>query len=348
MFFNRKVIFAILIVICTCTVIFLGQSHFDARNKQIVENAIKSQKIAKEKLINQANGKSIYFQKGEDFITVRNKYSKDNDVDVKWGKNGANSLFNFIGIGFTPNTDSIVSYDQFNSPNFSTSTDFFGPHIVLAKNNIDGEKPSSQDFTGGNHAFNGDASGKPTARTTEIKFFVDGKEVKGDLTGYANDVTVEWTNRVQASNTKKSDGSGREVLEEHYQLNNDGKIYKVNAQISFLEDVHWKTYYGIQAEYGNMWDKNISFSDEGILSASKNNVSKKKLTDTITLNNGTDWLTMGINNNVGIGKRQYMKNPPGAFNVSEYAKAYFWLIDRANFNKGDVVNYSGYYRFYNK
>lgn len=343
---RKSKIFVVVLLFITVAVLFLGQRYFQDRNDQIASKAIKLEKIEKDGKKKEAKGKSIYFQKSNDVIQIGNKYNKTEDIEVEWGKNGANNLFNFISLGFNQNTEEIVSYELFGSPAFSSATDFIGPHIILAKENINGDKPQSYDFTGGSHAFNGDASGTPTASTTDIKFFVDGKEITEDKEGYANKITIEWTNKVQASNTKKEDGTGREVLEEHFKMTNDGEKYTIESQITFLEDVQWERYYGLQAAYGTFWDEYVSFSDEETSPANKDRESQKKLVSKITLNKDANWLEIGMDNGVGIGDREYLKNPPGAFNVSKANKAYFWLVDGADFDKGDIVKFKGHYRFY--
>ena len=97
-------------------------------------------------------------------------------------------------------------------------TDWQGPYVVSANQNADGDAiAQGAAFTGGNHAYGaGGVTGTPTARTLSYRVLVDGVELEdgGDLE-WKDYVEISWINRVQAWNTKKTDGSGREVLEEN-------------------------------------------------------------------------------------------------------------------------------------
>ena len=75
------------------------------------------------------------------------------------------------------------------------------------------------EFTGGNHDYLNGSGGSATGRTESVTLKVNGKEVDGDYEGYADEIDIYWTNYIQANNTKKEDGSGREVLKEMYHIN---------------------------------------------------------------------------------------------------------------------------------
>lgn len=132
----------------------------------------------------------------------------------------------------------------------TTGTDWQGPYVVSAKSNADGDAiAQGQTYTGGNHAYAYDGgSGSATARTLSFKVVADGIELEdgGDLE-WSDYVEISWVNRVQAWNTKKSDGTGREVLEENpvWTFKPHG-IVEVQNTITALEDITVSTYYGMQ------------------------------------------------------------------------------------------------------
>ena len=132
----------------------------------------------------------------------------------------------------------------------TTGTDWQGPYVVAAKNNADGDAiAQGKTYTGGNHAYAYDgSSGSATARTISFKVVADGIELEdgGDLEWH-DYVEISWVNRVQAWNTKKSDGTGREVLEENpvWTFRPHG-IVEVQNTITALEDITVSMYYGMQ------------------------------------------------------------------------------------------------------
>jgi hypothetical protein len=291
----------------------------------------------------------LFVNQSGNMIDVITKYSDTQDLRVNLNNNGNNNIFNFAGLYLIPNTTNTTSNSYSGGSALVTiGTDWLGPHVILAVNNINGDLPSSTDFTGGNHGYNPDATGSHTGRTTLVELYVDGRKTT-NFSGYANYVDIYWSNNVQASNTKKADGTGREVLTENYHLHYDGFKWEIDCHIQFLEDVNWQTYYGLQCSNGP-WNDSIfyhSSSNRKWNVGTIDSTSGTKTTNLVTLKKGNDRLDMGIDNNIGIGDRSFLFSGDGSFTKS-YSKTYFNLIASKSLQSGDTVSYKGFYRFYNK
>jgi hypothetical protein len=294
----------------------------------------------------------MFVEKKADVIKVAHKYSPSRDFVMVLKKMGANNLFNISPPLAVSNSEAKVAdnldTEVFMLGNYGVS-DWFGPHIVNVTGNADGDRKLSE-FTGGTHNYESVESipGTPTARTADLRLEADGKKVD-DFSGYANKIDIYWNNYVQAANTKKVDGSGREVLIEHYRVSFSGQQWDVECDVEFLEDVRWARYYGLQCVYSACWEENIKFGAEDWVALGKDIQSKSKTCDTMLLRRGSHFLEMHIDNNVGIGNRSLKKSSslPGAF-AANYGKAYFYLVnDESGVVKGGTIHhYKGYYKFY--
>lgn len=131
----------------------------------------------------------------------------------------------------------------------STSTDSLGPFVVHAVNNADGDNENTPKFTGGCHGYNGDQTGAATA-SCEVKVVADGKEISSGSYDCFN-LSVIVTNKVQGWNTRKSDGTGREIIKEKITYKISGSMDKilVFSDIEALEDVVFELYYGLQIAF---------------------------------------------------------------------------------------------------
>ena len=165
-------------------------------------------------------------------------YVSDGTYTLGMSKHGNNNL---MDLKYIIKGDTVI---------YSAGTDWQGPYVVAAKNNANGDAiAQGQTYTGGNHAYAYDGgSGSATARTLSFKVVADGIELEdgGDLEWH-DYVEISWVNRVQAWNTKKSDGTGREVLEERpvWTFRPHG-IVDVQNTITALEDITVSGYYGMQ------------------------------------------------------------------------------------------------------
>lgn len=234
---------------------------------------------------------------------------------------------------------------------FSNGSDFFGPFIVKAIENADGDMPESMNFTGASHAYSGNTDGTTaaTGRSVLRSILIDGTR-RDEFSGHCDTVDVYWTNYIQATNTKKSDGTGREVLKENYHLHFDGVSFEVENDIEALEAVEIVRYYGLQVAQGvpgYSYDVSYVGSHNNVVSANGNS----KSTDTncreihIMRKDKPVECRFGVHP-VGLGAF-YRNNAYSAFDT-DYGKTYFFLINpdtSCEMIKDQQVNFKGYYKF---
>ena len=204
--------------------------------------------------------------------------------------------------------------------------------------NIDGDDLIHNTYTGGGHQYNNTTSGSTkTARLVSLKFYVDNRIVEDDEEGTANVIKMKWTNRIQATNTKKSDGTGREVLEETITLTFDGKEWKMFNEILPLEDISVHNYYGYQFNgiktspqstnpFGN-W-KYVNSTNRELNAEASGNKDVKAI---IAYGNSIQ-LSMILDESIDLGKRDMLFNVStgGAFRSDE--KCYFRIVNSISGN----------------
>lgn len=327
--------------------------------------------------VSDSNAYSIYAKIANDVAELTYKYNGVYDMTVQMQKKGGNQLFDFNNWFLTRNPSRTIT----DVPNTSTegnsyqsnSTDFFGPYRVRATSNTDGDKATNNDFTGGNHQYNNTGSGSTaTARTANLVFYVDGRQVT-TFEGYCNNVKIEWDNFIQGNNTKKSDGTGREILKEHYKVLFDGKTFHVENNITALEELYIYTYYGLQMtqQYANVnYDSFLFLGSKTMKATQKPPVSPnmkysgdKACRDIVNFNNQSS-STFYKNNremfmeSVGIGDFDYVKSIQSSCRASS-GKLYFELIEAFDesdssidmskvltLQANDVIYFRGWYKFY--
>ena len=183
-----------------------------------------------------------------------------------------------------------------------------------------------------------------------MRYYVDG-ELVSNFEGYANKVKIIWKNRIQANNTTKADGSGREVLEETHEMTFDGKTWKVTNDIMPLEDLTIEKLYGLQMQFW-AWSGTFRFLGGG----------ERRLLNTETAHTSGSQATVGfkITSSIGdvaefaidptfdLGKRELLDDPSGA--ITSTTKLYTWLIggtrSAKDLLKDNYYSFRGYYKFY--
>ena len=303
----------------------------------------------------------LYRSNENEFQVFISKYDKDNDLMLMLRKKSGNNLFDFFNWFKVPNnTDnvSIVSDPTTRIQLMGALTDWIAPHIVFATNNIDGDFPSKDTpkFTGGWHMYNQMTTGSytPTARTILLKGYGNGVEINAKEGKHCNNAKIVWINRIQASNTEKQDGSGREVVEEKITVlfNSTGRCI-VKGEITALEDVEYKTYYGLQMY--NQIDGSIYYvgsrANRGANPKNANNRSNDKYCNGIILKGTNDTFEMGINSTIDIGT-QYANDKTFSALTTTSAKTYMNLVNKeTNTNlfvlkEGEKMYWEGYYDIY--
>lgn len=286
----------------------------------------------------------FYAKLENDILYVRSMYGATNDIIVKFGKHNANNLPDFWELSTIPNSlpyvveslDSIVGF-------LSVSTDWHGPFIVKAVNNADGDNTGNDIFTGGNHLYNNLA----TARCTSLDYYVNGRKATS-FEGLINHLEIRWTNMVQASNTVKSDGTGREVLKETHRMIFDGMTWTSWVDVEALEDINIVTYYGFQISGVNSVFPNFRFIGGTSLKEYTNasaHDSGGKMASTIITHGTSHKAEIGLDCSYGMGKRDYYDGTKGAFSTANGNKLYFWLIQNNTFEDGDIISAKADYIF---
>ena len=273
-------------------------------------------------------------------IYYSTNYGLSDKIIFSMAKKGPNSIFDFSTIKTSSGN---LSYQN--------SSDFFGPYIVKALNNADGDNITSGYFTGGNHGYQNSGTiggaNTPTGRTVSLDFYVDNLKVDS-FDGYANVVKIVWANFVQGYNTTKTDGTGREILKETYSLEITELGIEVHNDIEPLEDLVIERYYGLQAQKG-AWDSWYRFegaSNRKQISWSvASNSGDYGTTKIFSGNANGDILEIGLANNIDLGKLDLATIGHNAF--TSPTKAYFRLIDNSpTLMAGDIYSFEGKYRFY--
>lgn len=175
------------------------------------------------------------------------KHSNTEDLIITMGHTGGNNLFDFISVGTTPNTTDLVDMTFSDiTKAFVNGTDWLVSMQIRATDNIDGDNPTSQYFTGGNHRSNNtEIGGVVTAYENDLKFYIDDVETSNTSGKYCDKVRIEWSNSIMAYNTTKEDGTGRTVITQYYTLEIDNSgIFNITIKLVPTEDVIMSKYYG--------------------------------------------------------------------------------------------------------
>lgn len=303
-------------------------------------------------------GYAMYIQRKDDKLKVVQKYAPTRDFVMVIGRLGPNNIYNICTPLAITNTEQTVSDNVDSAVNLVRdlgNSDWLGPHKLTARQNGDGDNTGRGGHVGGSHGYDNTSNmspeNTPVARSVNFRMQIDGKECTGDYAGYANQLHVYWDTYIQAINTVKADGSGREVLHESWHWTFDGTTWDFEVDLNFMEDVYWEQYYGVQCVNWN-WNDKIKYGNTDWQELPGNTESKDKLCDTVTTTMNGHYLEMYVDPNYGIGNREYVYgNKPGIFS-SNYGgsntKVYFNLVNGRNFRiaGGTTLKYRGHYKFY--
>jgi len=254
--------------------------------KDQLEGIEKSVDDTNTRIDNVVSNETIEFQKrakyfvhyktaGEIDVFVKG-YDGTHDLEVRFMNGNINHLFDFFDWRIFENDTDIVKHDETGNKtilNGGTGTDYISGYAVKAVNNADGDLTTLVP-TGGWHGYNGATTNvTKTARKLWSKVFADGRELGIGESAFCNTVVLKWANRVQAANTEKEDGTGREVLEELITVVFDGNKSIVTKEITALEDIRIQHHYGLNAYNGGL-SKVVFVTDTTIGSRSNDLVSE--------------------------------------------------------------------------
>lgn len=285
----------------------------------------------------------IQYHIDNNVLKVASHYSAAKDLLVTMNLGRGNGLFDFASFKLIPHGLDIATGESNSETILSVGTDYHAPFIVRATENADGDDVGSGYFTGGNHQYNNQGSGSTaTARSVSLRFFVDGREVVSDK-GYANKIEIRWVNNVQGYNTRKADGTGREILQERHRLIFDGYEWKETIELEPLETVFMERWYGLQFVYSTNYPnyRYIGAVDRTLRTNESSDCGGKDA-DGIVAYGENHRIEMTIDTSIDLGKRTLSGNI-GA--LCSEAKAYMFIIDYKQMNVGEVYRLCGGYKF---
>ena len=313
-----------------------------------------------ERIVQKVSDRKIFFDRKADDITIFSKYSNTHDFAIRWKKKGYNNLLDIYQLYKIPNTKKSISTGTGGvEPLLTTSTDWIGPYQIKALTNIDGDQTTSFEMTGGNHDYSGGkGTGTPTARTTYVKVYADGYQVAETEQAFCDKLEIVWENRVQAYNTAKADGTGREVLREVHTATFDGVKWEIVGRIIPLEQISIRDYYGLQCTFANNWSVGgyfVGAENNSLLDVSVSNFAGNRTCHEFIAFGENDEMVMGIDNSYDIGDRRFYAGDgtKGMRNASGTYKAYAYLISSKTqggtqyftFDENCMLSYKGYYVF---
>ena len=285
------------------------------------------------------NGK-LAFKKNGNTIEIAWKYNDISDIMIVFDKFGVNNLMQIAKINLITTKNPTVSTDfSLGRINLSNShTDWISPIVVEAINNITGDALSNSDYTGGCHGYTG-GTGTGTARTQNFNVFLDGYIPKEQVVLKGDKVVLKVRNNIQAWNTKKNDGTGREVIQEIVTYTVTPGNIDVEVEIRALEKIKISTYYGMQVYFMNFWNNRIFYKGNGVNTSSALTVdtysptkSKKQINEFWLCNSDNNhWLSASVLNNYGIGNHAYISDDDYQVRaMPKIKKAYHNLITSNN------------------
>jgi hypothetical protein len=294
------------------------------------------------------NTKAVQYIVDGDEVKVSATYTSNKDVLVTLKKKGGNSIFDFYEFATFEHGKMIseLTMDQIEVLQ-TTVTDWHAPFVIKAINNIDGDTPNSTHFTSGNHEYtNTGDGGTPTARTVFLKIYADNCEITNGV-GTCNRLEIKWTNYVQATNTKKADGTGREVLQENHTLSFDGVNWETYVEIIPMESVIVAKWYGLQGcgtngIYNNIryiGASNRSITDGNNYSNCGNGVATK-----VVCWGEAHKMEIEVDPTFDLGDRRFAKGVYDIF-AEKYGKIYFNIVNDTSLDANCMYCLRGKYRF---
>ena len=289
-------------------------------------------------------------------IYISAKYDSDKDIQYYLCRHSINQLFDFqqVWIVDSLNSNARIHFAEAKDRVVWGNGDWHAPIQIDAIHNGDGDVEEGVFFTGGMHGYkNAAVDTTPTARCVSLRFLADGMELSKGTEGYADEITMCWENLVQASNTMKEDGRGREVLRErHTLIFRDGTFFTVTELVP-LEDLTCYLWYGFQMIYQSGNQKTLIYGtgDEArSYPASEDSKSGNSSCEQIRLINDRTGLVqeLFVNTSVGLGDRGFCSSDLSqAMFGKSYGKAYGTIVNRAStLYCGEIYRLEGYYKMY--
>ncbi len=285
----------------------------------------------------------VQYRIANNVLKVASHYKADKDLLVTMDLGRGNGLFDFASFKLMPRGMDIETGEAFAETLMTNGTDWHAPFIVKATGNADGDDVENAYFTGGNHQYNNKGSGSTaTARSLSLRFFVDGREVVSEK-GYANNIEIRWVNNVQGYNTRKSDGTGREILQERHSLIFDGVEWSETIELEPIESVFIERWYGLQFVRASLYPnyRYIGAANRALHQGTSSD-SGGKDADGIIAYGDKHRIEMTIDTSVDLGKRT-LSGETGALCSND--KSYMFIIDWKQMEAGEIYRLRGGYKF---
>ena len=303
----------------------------------------------------------FYKQKGPIAYVYRNlklyvssKYDRYHDIVTVMEQKGNNNLFDFHYSMINDNSDIFPVPGTGGVTLFGGMTDMTSPYIVRAVNNADGDAVNSHWFTGGNHAYNtNNYSGEPNARTSYIQLFADGNNITNGR-GYCDHLKIVWLNWVQAYNTEKADGTGREVLIEKHVAEFDGIEWKIYGEIYAMEDIVIERFYGnalvnLSSKYRNVRFIGAANRGKYNITNTSNVADSGDLTCTkmIAWDGSNNMVELMVDGSFDLGTRTHNTEETEKGMFVSNGKGYIGLIwGDTEIDTGEIYAYKAAYKFH--
>lgn len=299
-------------------------------------------------LFGAVNTKAVQYAVDGDEVKVSATYTSDKDMLVTLKKKGGNNIFDFYQFATFEHGKMVgeLTADQIEVLQ-TTVTDWHAPFVIKAANNIDGDAPNSTHFTSGNHEYtNTGDGGTPTGRTEALKIYADNCEITNGI-GTCNRLEIKWTNYVQATNTKKEDGTGREVLQENHVLSFDGVEWETYVEIIPLEELVVSKWYGLQGcgtsgIYNNI--RYIGASNRGINDGNDYSYCGSGLATKVVCWGEAHKMEIEVDPTFDLGDHRFAHGVYAIF-AEKYGKVYFNIVNDTSFEANCVYCLRGKYRF---
>jgi len=292
--------------------------------------------------------KGVQYAVNGNEVKVSAPYATDKDIVVTLKTKGGNNIFDFYQFATFDSGNTLDEVTEEQTAILQTTvTDWHAPFVMKAVNNIDGDMPDSNHFTGGNHEYtNTGSGGTPTGRTEALKVLADNREISNG-SGTCNLLEIRWTNCVQATNTKKEDGTGREVLRENHILTFDGVSWKTYVEIIPLESVTISKWYGLQGCGTNGIYNNIRYigadnralCDGGSYSSCGNDNATK-----VMCFGENHKMEIEVDPGFDLGDHRFSKGVNAIF-AEKYGKVYFHILNNKTLDADCLYCLRGTYKF---
>lgn len=327
--------------------------------KTVQESVVDSKRLRNIETIKAFKRMAVSIDENKNLI-IASKYSNDYDLWISMTKNGASMIPQIGKIYKKENQKIEIGTDFNNIPDafYSPSSDWISPYGSLyAKENPDTDITDKFYWCGGWHGTNGGNGGSATAKNIEYRVLIDNAERIDSGIYYGDEIKVVIINGINAINTVKKDGSGRNVITETitYKFKPNCEI-EIDGKIQINENVSLDHYYGIQCEFLNVWNGgqlNVNdITNKGWFTNANASINGSTKKESIINNffvrttDKKDCIECYITPNYGLADRAYLLDDVSTAFTNAYNKSYFRLLNKKQLSKDDVLCWRGGYHFY--